>query len=118
MEIDGVKRNPHTGRPKKDFPFDFERAGLANSFPVYPDYKKGRTQVWTVVRKYTGDVQVIFLVIIDSFDSGTETRADQTPGTKYSDRRESWISTHQRKTLKSNQRVDVRARILIWFINK
>eukprot|EP01039_Chlorochromonas_danica_P012502 gene12502-14315_t len=62
-----VNNNPEFQIPKRgwapksattpSFPFHVTRAGENDSLPVYTDYKNGRTRVFTIVKKISGDAQ-------------------------------------------------------------
>lgn len=40
-------------------PFLVSRAGENNNFPVYTDYKNGRTRIMTIVSKISGDIEAL-----------------------------------------------------------
>mmetsp|Transcript_13202 Transcript_13202/g.19731 ORF Transcript_13202/g.19731 Transcript_13202/m.19731 type:complete len:100 (+) Transcript_13202:3-302(+) len=44
--------------PKNTLEFKIERT-LSNNLPIYSEYRKGRTQFHTILRKYKGDEQVL-----------------------------------------------------------
>lgn len=46
--------------PCAQTPFQVERAGPGQWLPVYTDVRKGRTQLVTLVRKVSGDLEVRF----------------------------------------------------------
>ena len=50
------------GLPCAQTPFQVERAGPGQWLPVYTDVRKGRTQLVTLVRKVSGDLEVRFVV--------------------------------------------------------
>jgi translation initiation factor 1 (eIF-1/SUI1) len=56
-----IPRNGWSPKPTTtpNLPFLVSRAGENHSFPVYTDYKNGRTRIMTVVSKISGDIEAL-----------------------------------------------------------